>query len=223
MNEFNHIIVWIGTIIILISFIFALSISKVSDNRTYMKYFFIYPLIGLLLSANTILNKFYYVYTKSVNFSLQNLLLVFDLTFWLFFFSNVFDSKSAIIKLRAIFFITFCVSLFSYFFNPIDKPNLHVVSLFNICKTLFCIYYYFDLFKRAPNQKIKSEPSFWIVTGLLFYSCLSMPFYALNDYLRSQFPVAISDNLFAASNMMIIIMHFFFIKAYICTLRLRKA
>ena len=222
MNGFNHLVVWVGTIMIIISFIFALSISKISNNRAYLKYFFIYPLIGIILSINTILNKIFHLYTSSVNFSLQNILLLCDLTFWLFVFSDVFYNKEALLKLRILFFITFCGAIFYYFFNPIDKPNLHIVSIFNICKTLFCIYYYFDLFRKAPDQKIKSEPSFWIVTGLLFYSCLSVPFYALNDYLRSQFPLTISDNLFAVSNIMIIIMHLFFIKAYICTLRLHK-
>ncbi len=139
------------------------------------------------------------------------------------FFSSVFDNKSDTIKLKIAFFITFCFALFSYFYNPLDKPNLHTLSIFNICKTIFCIYFYYDLFRKPPYQKIKSEPSFWIITGLFFYSCLSMPFYALNDYLRAEFPATISENLFTISNIMIIIMHLFFIKAYLCTLRLRKA
>lgn len=223
MTEFNHIVVWFGTIVIVISFIIALSVSRMSNSRAYMKYFFIYPLVGILLSVNTILIKRYYLYPKFINFSLQNFLSLIDLTFWFFFFSNVFGRKNALAKLRVLYFTTFCLALLSYIFNPNDKPNLHVVSLINICKTLFCIYYYFDLFKKAPNQKIKSEPSFWIVAGLLFYSCLSVPFYALNDYLRSQFPFTIADNIFSVSNILIIIMHFFFIKAFLCTLQLRKA
>ena len=223
MSDFNNIIIWIGTLTIVISFIFALSISKMRNTRIYMNYFFIYPLIGVLISVNSILTSFFSWYKKSINFPLQNLFLLLDLIFWVMFFSSVFDNKSDTIKLKIAFFITFCFALFSYFYNPLDKPNLHTLSIFNICKTIFCIYFYYDLFRKPPYQKIKSEPSFWIITGLFFYSCLSMPFYALNDYLRAEFPATISENLFTISNIMIIIMHLFFIKAYLCTLRLRKA
>ena len=222
MSELNNIIVWAGTISILVSFIFALSICNPKDTRSYMQYFFVYPLIGILISVNSILTSFFPLYKRTVNFPLQNFLLLVDLIFWVMFFSDFFRNKSDKTKLKITFFITLGFALFSYFYSPLDKPNLHTISLFNICKTLFCIYFYYDLFKKPPNQKIKSEPSFWIVTGLFFYSCLSMPFYALHDYLRVKFPLVISASLFAMSNILIIIMHFFFLKAYLCTARLLK-
>jgi hypothetical protein len=88
---------------------------------------------------------------------------------------------------------------------------------------VFCIYFYHKLFKDLPTKNIKSEPSFWIVTGLFFYSCLSVPFYTLNEYMRSSFTRIVYTNIFSISNILIIIMHLFFIKAYICTIRLHKA
>ena len=223
MISFNNIIVSVGTTSIFFSFIFSIAIVKAKNNRGYMKYFFLCPLIAILISANTILNNFYSLYTKPIYFSLQNSLALLDLVFWLIFFSHVINNKSDSSKLRIIFFVTFSIVLFSSLYNPLDKPNLHLVSLFNICKTLFCLYFYHNLFRKDPEQKIKSEPSFWVITGLFFYSSLSIPFYALNGYLRSRFPLIIWVNLFAISNIMIIIMHFFFIKAYICTIRMPKA
>jgi len=222
MSQFSYIVTYIGSVVIVVSFLLALSVTKSKNIRPYMKHFFVYPLIGIILSINTILNIHALFYPKSLNFSIQSLLLTADLVFWVVFFSKLFGHGKDKIKLRAIFIVALCVGLFFYPFSTIDKPNLHIISIFNICKTLFCIYYYYKLFKTAPNQKIKAEPSFWIVTGLFFYSCLSVPFYALNGYLKSYFPITISANLFAVSNIMIIIMHFFFLKAYSCTARLHK-
>ena len=146
----------------------------------------------------------------------------FTIIFWSIFFLKIFTTKNDSLKIKIMLGITLCVALFSYYFNSFDKQNFHTISFFNIYKTTFCVFFYNKLFKDAPEQNIKHEPSFWVITGLFLFSCLSIPFYALNDYIKSQFSFIISTNIFASSNILIIIMHFFFIKAYICTIRLPK-
>jgi hypothetical protein len=126
-------------------------------------------------------------------------------------------------KIKILFLSTLLIAVYLIYFNSTNTPNLHIHALSNICKTIFCIFFYNKLFKNTPHQNILLEPSFWIVTGLIFYSCLSLPFYALNSYIRQQFVPVISYNIFSISNMLIIIMHLFFLKAYLCTTRLLKA
>ena len=212
-------IIWVGTFVLFISFLFALIINNRYGSKIYMKGFYLYPLLGLCLSANTILSTIFFIYNPIDYFLLQFLLLLFDLIFWIIFFLTIFKDDDASIKIKYIFSITLLISLVSFLFNNLDKPNLHTVSIFNICKVFFCIIYYNKLFNDKPIQNIKTEPLFWIVTGLFFYASLSIPFYTLNFYIRSQFSLIIASNIFSISNVLIIIMHLFFLKAYLCIVR----
>lgn len=43
----------------------------------------------------------------------------------------------------------------------------------------FCVYYFLELFRSPKAIKLKNDPAFWICTGLLFFYCVSFPFFAL--------------------------------------------
>lgn len=222
MTRLNYIVVWVGTFVILISFLLSIMLRRKNKKPDYMKNFFLYPLIGLLVSANTIFSRFLLIYSIKLNFLIQILLCLFDLIFWFLFFSNFFKTRKDITKIRLLFFFTIAIEIVLFQFSELNKSNLHTISIINICKTIFCIFFYYKLFKDVPTQNIKLEPSFWIITGLFFYSCLSIPLYALNEYVISKFSSIISSTILAISNIFVIIMHFFFIKAYLCTIRPHK-
>lgn len=188
-----------------------------------MKGFFFYPLIALLVSANSICSAILFLYAKEINFFIQSFLQLCDLLFWTIFFSRIFIKGKEIRKIKFLFLCTMIITIYLLYFNRTGTSNLHIHALSNLCKTIFCISFYNRLFKTPPDQNLLLEPSFWIVTGLIFYSCLSVPFYALNDYIKQNFVEIISYNIFSISNMLIIIMHLFFIKAYLCTIRLHRA
>ncbi len=187
-----------------------------------MQGFFFGPLITLLVSANSI-SRFFFLYTIEKVFFIQSILLLCDLLFWASFFLKNLKNKQDSKKIKILFTCTLLISVYLLYFSSTNSPNFHIYALTNMCKAIFCIFFYNNLFKNLPDQYILSEPSFWIVTGLIFFSCLSLPFYALNSYIKQQFLPVISYNIFSISNMLIIIMHLFFIKAYLCTIRLHKA
>lgn len=220
MHTLNEIILWVGTFVILISFILALILPL--NLKQYMKGFLYCPLIGLLVSINSINAIIFFLYANSINFFIQSFLQLCDLVFWLYFFKKVLKRNYKASKIDLIFIFTLIVSIYILYFNRTSVSNLHINALCNLCKSIFCILFYNSLFRDLPDKNILKEPSFWIVTGLIFYSCLSLPFYALNSYIREQFVPIIASNIFSISNMLIIIMHLFFIKAYICTIQLRK-
>lgn len=214
-------VVWLGTGIILISFITALLIPK--NNIPYMKGFFFCPLIALLVSINTICGSLFSMYSINLFFIIQNFMSLLDLLFWCTFFLIIFKNKKDADKIKILLAITLLVAVYLYFFSKVNNQNLHLIALAAICKTIFCIFFFYKLFKNLFYQNLLKEPSFWIVTGLIFYSCLSLPFYGLNSYFKFQFSSIIASNIFSISNMLLIIMHLFFIKAYICTMRVHKA
>ncbi len=214
-------VIWVGSVVILISFMMAIFNNQRFAARTYMRNFLFCPLSGLLISINTILSKLFFVYSNSFLYSIQFSLDLLYLAFWAHFFLNVFINRNDLLKIKILFFSTFLIAVALYIFSNHQQANLHLLSVMNLCNTISCTFFYYKLFKNVPDQDIKFEPSFWVIAGLFFYSALSLPFYALNDYIKATFPLIASD-IFAISNVMIIIMHFFFIKAYICTIRLYK-
>ncbi len=220
MATLNNIVIWFGTGVIIISFIIALSLSKNSNN--YMKGFFLCPLIALLVSINSIFGSIFFLYNQELCFLIQSFLFLFELLFWSFFFLKILKDKKDSMKIKILFSITLLISIYLIYFSNVDKRNLNIVALSVICKTIFCIFFYYDLFKNLSYRNILLEPVFWIVTGLIFYSCLSLPIYTLNSYIKLLLPV-FASNIFSISNMLIIIMHLFFIKAYLCKIRLHKA
>ena len=221
MTTLNLTVIWIGTVVILISFIMAIIIPI--NKRTYMKGFYIYSLIALLTSFNTILGSLFLLYNSKLFYIIQSTLNLCNLAFWTFFFLALLKDRIYSTIIYILFISTFLLAVSLLNLSYINKPNLQIRALINMCQTIYCIIFYHKLFKNITYQNILLEPSFWIVAGLIFFSCLSLPFYALNSYIKQEFPLIISANIFSISNMLIIIMHLFFIKAYLCTIRLHRA
>ena len=67
MHDLYDIVIWIGTGVILVSFIIALYITK-KDIPDYLKKFYLVPLITLLISANTILGAYINLYRSRKTF-----------------------------------------------------------------------------------------------------------------------------------------------------------
>jgi len=221
MNTLNNAVIWIGTGVIIISFIISLVFSK--SNKAYMNGFFFCILIGLLLSINGICSKFLFLYSIETCFFIQSTLFLLDLLFWTLFFLKLLKDARNHRIIKILFILTLSFAVYVLYYNSTNKSNLHVLALLNICKTIFCILFYHNLFKNISDQNILLEPSFWIVNGLIFYSCLSIPFYGLSNYILLQFSLLIANNIFSISNMLIIIMYIFFVKAFLCKTHLHKA
>lgn len=213
-------VIIVGTVIIVISFTLSLCVSK--NRKDYMKWFFLCPLISITVSTNSILSIFYNFYGILPRYYIQSILFLLDLTFWFIFFLKVIRAKIFFNKLKFIYVFTMFFSLLILYANTYRNNNLHLIGLCNIGKTVFCVIYYQSIFRNLVYENLLKEPSFWIVTGLIFYTSLSLPFYGLHGYISDSFPDQIAGNIFSISNILIIIMHLFFMKSYLCTTRQSK-
>lgn len=83
---------------------------------------------------------------------------------------------------------------------------------------VLCCFYFVRLFSSTEIVMIKSEASFWAVSGLLICMCISLPFAAYKFFLSSGLAkdYDIQQNVFYVAIFGYIIMHLFFIKAYLC-------
>lgn len=219
MTYLNSVVIILGTFVIVISTTFSVLIRQRS-NKLYLRFFFINPFLALLISINTILNRYFFLLKKET-FIIQYLFLIFDLVFWAFFFQIIARNHQEKIFHKIVLAVSGLLIVVLFLSSDLTRSNLHIVSLFSLCKTIFCISFFHGLFSDIPYKNIKSEPLFWICCGLLFYSALSIPFYSLRDFIYLNFPLLAQD-IFAISNVLIIIMHLFFIKAYLCIIRQRR-
>jgi len=100
-----------------------------------------------------------------------------------------FNLKKYLLKFSFILFsITSCIYLFWTTLLTINSKKIiefsFLVNVMEMCFLLFyCLYYFFTLFKRKSPEKLSTFPSFWITTGLLFYTATSIPFFMIASQL----------------------------------------
>lgn len=213
-------VIWIGTVVIFVSFIIALAIKGRKNVPVFMKYFYFYPLLALCVSFNTILGDYFHFFTRESLLRIQNILFIIDFLFWYFFFKNLLKKKIRILQFIFLLFLTSTIIL--RLSTGFHKPGFEINAVTNFGKILFCLFYCIELFKSEPVLNLKNESAFWIVSGLFFYTCVSLPFYTVYEYLNLNLPRLISRNLFSSTNISIILMHLLFIKAYLCQIHRLK-
>ena len=194
----------------------ALIISKNKQIPVYLKRFYLYPLLVALLSLNTIAAIYFHLYSSAIQFAFQNIMEIVEFTFWGLFFLHLMKTTNSLKYIKSVFLSFLLIIICWTFLNNFYKPLFQTFALGNFGKSIFCIFYFNKLFKDSPKLNLKNEPSFWIITGVFFCSSITLPQYAINDYLRNNVNKIISNNIFASTNIAIIIMHILFIKAYLC-------
>lgn len=220
MYSLKSIVILSGTGIIIISFILSLYIRKFQIS--YLRWFYICPLLAIFSSINSIYGLFFSTYFVGLMFTVQSFIIIFDFLFWYAFFNRIFDNRRGTKGLKILLLTTLVLVAYLIFFSRAGRQNLHVIALTAVSKAIFCLLFFHSLIRNLIYENITREPAFWIATGLFFYTSLSLPFYGLHSYIRIHFSSTVSSNIFSISNMLIIIMHVFFIKAYTCIIHQRK-
>ena len=217
--QFHKIVVLSGTLVILVSFILAYWNRNTKSISSYFRRFYIYPLIVLLLSVNTIL----YIYVKplalSTSILIEKIFFIFDFVFWVYIFYRLLGDESRGRKYLMILSVTTLTIALSL--NPINLSPYISLGVLNICKCLFCLIYFFKLFSSPQTVVLKYDPIFWIVAGVFFYTTVSTPIYLTTAYLDPNTDT-LRKILFPITNMAIIVMHLLFIKGQLCIIRHRR-
>jgi hypothetical protein len=114
-----------------------------------------------------------------------------EMAVYSYFFKSILISQiqKRFIK---IIFIAFCILSilfilsesfvqlnFTYAFLAYSTSNVAFIFL-----TIYSFLYYKQMLNSESTLNLLSRPSFWIVTGILFYSFISIPYYILGTYLN---------------------------------------
>lgn len=202
------------------SFVLSYKAINKKNIQPYMKGFYIYPLVGLILiiffwlAVLQIIPEYFYS-------QLNKFSLIFHYCFLAFFICRVLKKQGNYNIEKQLFWI-FLVIIICFTINDFVKNTHTSFSITNICLLIFCLDYYNKLFINVPIIHLTKEPSFWIINGVFLGMGITIPLYFFNDFLF----YSASKNLYY---LLLIIgalgysfMHLFFIKAFLCkTIRLK--
>ena len=210
------------SVVIVLSFAFSLRLMNNKEVPIYMKNFYLYPLVAIMVLIPIVLTacfSFWPIFGNLVN----NISLIFHFSFLSRFIISVIPGNKETPLLRNVYWIFLLPILYFLFRNDLTTQNNQAFSISNLGLTFLCIKYYYRLFKNLPQINLKKEPSFWIVTGVFIGMSLHIPVSAMIDYVKDKISIF---NYIILGNILLItytIMHLFFIKAFICSSQKRKA
>ena len=180
----------------------------------------LYTSVGLIIYVLFVLSRFKII--SRWDFNLLNFLSIFfHFTFIFFFFYKILENKYFLIS-SIILYIGTMIFTFSSTYSKLFIEQVVNNIYTNISLMLFCIFYFFEIFKSMKPQNLLNEPIFWIVTGVFTGMGTSLPFYAMGSYfyrynLNSQYTVITTIGSLGYA-----IMHIFFIKGFLCSLKIKN-
>lgn len=195
-----------------LSFCFSLRLVKNKNVPKYLKGFYLYPMVCVLVAI-----PFIFPIHLGLNASIINSLsLIFHFTYLSYFISKVLNVKKLKQILVSLFAIFFCIITVLLWREDLNEPVNYIFSISAIGLTIFSILYYYQIFISSPLPDLLKEPSFWIVTGVFFSMSLHIPISMIIDELFYKIPYSTYLLLSCILVFSIIIMHLFFIKAFLC-------
>lgn len=82
--------------------------------------------------------------------------------------------------------------------------------------TIFCFYYFFELFKKPKSFSLIHQPAFWICSGLLFFYCCGFPLFALINH-WGEISKVIQSNFISILWILNIFQYSLFAIAFLCS------
>jgi hypothetical protein len=183
----------------------------------YISFDFLIMLISFYLISINFSKSYGYLYNIT-----NTLIAICELLIYYYFFSRTISNKriKSLLILFSIFFILLAIIYISTKFSFITSRKSYAAYIIGAIEFILllppCILYFRELLKKNSPINLFERPSFWIVTGIFFYSLISIPFYLSFNYFMK---INHSQILIIGSTFYyipIIINFLFLIKAFTC-------
>jgi hypothetical protein len=112
-----------------------------------------------------------------------------EIAAYFFFFQLTLRNKlikHSISVLRIVFIILVLAHLLNVFVihRPLTGNDMYYLGAVELLFLIIpCLFYFIELFSKPSVKGLFQRPSFWITTGVFFYSFISIPMYSIIDYL----------------------------------------
>ena len=190
-----------------------------NKDKTYLKWFPFFLVLSVVVET-------YGNYMSSLNIDNTRLYNFFSSSEFVFYFFVLYHIMRSRPVKKTIFIIA-CVfvplDLINIFFLQ-GLDNFHTVTYALGCVLIIApsIYYFYELFRLPKLISLMREPSFWIVSGLLFFYSCSFPYFAFTGLLTNAAPFII-NNFTTIISILNILLYSLFSIAFICRIRVRKS
>jgi hypothetical protein len=177
----------------------AIYIGLVTVHKQKFGRLFIFYIIYDFLTY--ILDAYVHIYYSAKTFNkfvaiTNSLVGVIELFVYYFFFSAIYQSKKLKVAISISFFVYLCISIlyFTTRFRFLGINSFFAANILGALEFVFiipiCAIYYIKLFKNISKIPLHTRPSFWIVSGIFFYSVISIPYYLLSHMiLKNKFEI----------------------------------
>jgi hypothetical protein len=195
-----------------IQLVLSIKVSRLPYCPINMKYFYWYPAVGISIGIFIYSGRFHFL-PRNLATILNTISICFH-----FLFLSLIIYKELIIKwfLKYLFFL-FCLVLILLIIADLKNSTGESFAFSNGCLFIFCIYYFYELFKSDPIVDLNNRPTFFICAGIFVGAGLIVPFSLMHRYLvLLNIP---RDTIYfygMLSNFGYFIMNMFFIKALLC-------
>jgi hypothetical protein len=211
ISEISAIVIW---------FLYAKKNALSRWFVVYISFDFLVLLFGWYLHIDKSYDKAF----RNSFFNLtNNLISLTELLVYCYFFYQLLQGRivRSYLKTISILFILITIAyLFDGFTSIASRYNYlsHIVMVIEFVFLIIpCVVYYIRLFENISLEPLLKRPSFWIVTGLLFYCCISIPYYLLSNYISKNTPGKIHQVSSALFFNIPYAIHFIIIsKAFLC-------
>ncbi len=168
-----------------------LYVRKEKSGRLFIAYIafdFCILLAVLYMETNLRISRKFYSYFQ---FTSNTLVAYVELLVYFYFFKKILKGNRINIlltRLSVIYSIIIIIFLATKFGIDITRYS-YIAYMTGAIEFVFmlvpCVYYFLHLFKVNSPLPLTNRPSFWIVTGIFFFSLISIPYYLLNRYFFS--------------------------------------
>lgn len=187
-----------------------------------MRFFIWYPIIAIILMF---INAIFYFKVIEIKNRIQILGLISNLSVFAHFIIVgrfivlQIDNKPSRSIISFFHLIIIGFSFLMFFFVP-SFNNLSTLQIFvsSLCLFIFCMVYFFKILKNQTKElgDIRISPEFWIISGVFLSMGLLIPIPIVFNMLRQSSTIDLIRVLSIINCTCYIILHLFFLKAYLC-------
>jgi len=204
-------------ILIIISFLSSLTAYFQKNVQPYLRLFPIFLFLTIVVELFAI----WLAGHSGPSTTLYNFFSVVEFLFYMYVLREIIRSKKA---KRIIFHTAWVYALLGVanilFIQKFVSFNSITYALGCLLISIFCIYFFFELFQVTGSVNLIRLPAFWICAGLLFYYTCSFPLWGLANFLRK---MPIARNIQFILLLLNVFLYSSFTIAFLCRIRVRNS
>jgi hypothetical protein len=194
----------------------ALMISIIYYKRSSSLHIFTYYIAFSLLQSMA--DCYFYTSTadehlrRAVLMIASNSFMLFEFIVFNYFILHNINSRKRrrIVRMNGLLFVGVLIFVVSRTYRHILEGSYFLLE--SVFLVLPCLIYFYDLFITVSLRPLRDQPSFWIITGILFLNACSIPLLLTLGFLGNYREAA-----FTLNYILYIVLFILLIRAYLCT------